>query len=740
MNLKELGLILRQHLIWFILFPCLGAGAIYFFMRDEPRLYKTKATLYTGFTSGYSLRSAKENFQMDYASISNAFDNVLTTLNSNQTIAQIGINLLSEHLYVTQPTERKLSTASFKRLQQAIPTDVRQMLIRPGNVDSTRYLINQLAQSSTPNPVQRLLIEPGSDYSMEVIGKRLKSTRRNSSDMLDLDYEAQDPAIAQQTLNLAIEELNSRYVAIKRKEATPVVAYYEANTKAAKKRLDEAEAKLRGFNVTHNVLNFEEELKNRSVTRDALVTEYNEELMRTKAAKAGMDALNQRMSQGGTLPKVNTQLANKQAELTAAESQLINARINGQPQTVLDGYQARVENLAGDLRVLAQSYYAADNSAESIPKTNLVTGWLDKVLAYEESSSRMGVLKKRLDDYQAETSTFTPLESEQRQLIREMEVAEKDYLTLAQSLNQANTHRQDIAIEGALSVLDPPAFPLVAEPAKRWLFMALGAGAGLVIALLLAAIRALTDNRINSLQQAERRIGSPVSLVFPTVKKFDANSKAGRAATSMFEQLANTINMAVEQQGISSSPPLITLFSTRTKQGKTWLAHGLARLYSATGEQVAYYYPRLSVSDHPFEQEGIYFFPYELPHNFMNVREPEDLLFDADPLFRLTFNKIILELPPLVSNPIPLHLARTSIVSILVLGLQTVWGRRDKQLYGQFLKAADQPVLVALNKIEEGTVDAPTLKDMEQGLPRPRSLDRPTVAATATKKENSLNR
>ena len=400
--------------------------------------------------------------------------------------------------------------------------------------------------------------------------------------------------------------------------------------------------------------------------------------MRNKAAKAGMDALNQRMPQGGTLTKVNTQLASKQAELTAAESQLISARVNGQSQTALDGYQARVDKLTSDMRAMAQDYYTANNSPESIPKTNLVTGWLDKVITYEESSSRMNILKKRMDEYQAETSAFTPLESEQRQLIREMEVAEKEYMTLVQSLNQANTHRQDIAIEGSLSVLDAPVFPLIAQPAKRWLFMAIGAGAGLVIALLLAAIRALADNRVNSLQQAERRIGSPVSVVFPTVKKFATNSRAGRAATSMFEQLANAINLAVENQGISSTPPIITLFSIRTKQGKTWLAHGLARLYAATGEQVAYYYPRLSAGDHPFEQEGIYFFPYELPHNFVNVREPEDLLFDSDPLFPSTFNKIILELPPLVSSPIPLHLARTSADCNLVVGMQTSWGSEDK--------------------------------------------------------------
>ncbi|GAB4018501.1 hypothetical protein GCM10028808_53280 [Spirosoma migulaei] len=738
MTFHEFGRLLKRHLIWFILFPCLGAGAIYYFMRNEVRTYKTKATLYTGFTSGYSLRSAEENFHVDYSGVSNAFDNVLTTLNSNQTLYEVGVRLLTEHLYLTKPTDRQLSAASFQKLQQAIPASLKQTLISSGIPDSTRSQINRLAQSQTDNPIRHLLFGSGSDYSADVIGKKLKSSRRGGSDMLDLDYEAEDPAIAQQTLNLAIIELNERYSSLKRAETNPVVTYYENNAKEAKKRLDQAEAKLKAFNVQHNVLNFEDELKTRSTTRDALVAEYNEEVMRNKAAKAARDALGQRMTQGGTLLKINTQLTDKQAELTAAESQLINARANNQPQAVLDQHQAKINQVSSELKQIAQNYFAADNSAESIPKLTLINGWLDKVLAYEESAARMDIVKKRMDEYQAESSAFPPLESEQRQLTRDMDVAEKEYMTLVQSLNQATTHRQDISIDGTLSVLDPPVFPMTPQGAKRWLFMAIGAGAGLVIALILAAIRTLADKRINTLEQAEQRLGNPVSASFPTVKKFAVNVKSSRAATSMFEQLANSINITVGQRSTPSYPPVITLFSTRGKQGKTWLAHGLARLYAESGEQVAYYYPRLEASDKHFEQEGIYFYPYEVNPGFMNVREPEDLLSAEDQLPATVFNKIILELPPLVSSPIPLHLVSRSAVSLLILSMHTLWGRRDKQLYAQYLKAAKQPVLVTLNKVEESNADAPSLNDMEQGLTRTQPYNAPTAASRTTKKEKAL--
>ncbi|WP_198424818.1 GumC family protein [Spirosoma endbachense] len=741
MTLQGLGRLLKQHLIWFILFPCLAAGAVYYFMRNETRIYETKATLYTGFTSGYSLRSAQEGFQADYAAVSNAFDNILTTLNSNQTLYHVGVNLLSQHLQLTKPTEKQLSAASFQNLQRAIPASLRQSLVRVGDPEYTRMRIDSLAQSQTDNPIRKLILESDSDYSPEHISKKLKANRRNGSDMLDLEYEAEDPAVAQQTLALAITELNQRYTSLKSGETNPVVKYYDEKAKQAKKLLDNAESKLRAFNVQHNVLNFEDELKTRSVTREALVTEYNDEVMRNRAAKAAMDALSQRMTQGGSLLKINTALTDKQAELTEAEAQLINARTNNQPQAVLDRYQAKIDQASADLKQIAQNYFAADNTSESVPKLKLVNEWLTKVLEFEESGARMDVVKKRLDDYQKESTTFTPLESEQRQLTRDMTVAEKEYLSLVQSLNQATTHRQDIAIDGSLSVLDPPGFPFSPKPAKRLLFILIGAGAGFVIALLLAALRFWADKRINTLEQAEQRIGSPVTAVFPTVKKFAVNSKASRAAVSMFEQLGNAINIEIEHRRVSEQPPLITLFSMRSKQGKTWFAHGLARLYAESGEHVAYFYPRLTDNDKKFEQDNIAFFPYDLHPNFMNIREPEDLLAGEHALTMNSFNKVILELPALVGSPIPLHLVNRSAVSLMVLAVHTLWGRRDKQLFGLYAKAAKHPVLIALNKVEGGDIDAPTVGDIQQGIVRTKRYAEPNeVIAGASANEKVLDR
>src|SRR5690606_16551897 len=156
-----------------------------------------------------------------------------------------------------------------------------------------------------------------------------------------------------------------------------------------------------------------------------------------------------------------------------------------------------------------------------------------------------------------------------RQLNRELSLAEKEYLSSVQSLNKAITHHQDISVDGTLSILDAPNFPYEAQ-SKRWLFIAIGFGVGLFIAMLLTAIRFWIDRRISSPEQAETLIGRPVAAVFPRVRKFSINSKAGRTALSMFEQLCNAINIEIIKGSATKPyPPVITLFSVRSKQGKT---------------------------------------------------------------------------------------------------------------------------------------------------------------------------
>ncbi len=689
--------LLRQHLLWFILIPGIAAGIVLYLTRNEPRLYRSQAMLYTGLSSGYTLTPGQQNVA-DRSAV--AFDNLLTTLNSPETERQIGVNLLTDHLQVAKPDPLQLGEAGFDELQRAIPLDLRMELLNGRTTPQVRTTIDSLSQTKESNPVKALFEQPFSYYSAQGIGKKLKATRKNTNDMLELEYETNDPAVAQKTLEYAIAVLSKRYTALKASETSSVVGYYDGKSQQTKQKLEKAEQNLQSFSVENSVVDFDQDAKNVADSREQILTAYNEELMRNQAAKAAMEALRQRMGQRSTQLDAGNELKAKQDELTEAQKLLANTRAYSRGGPAVAQQQAKVDRITEELKTTAAKYYSANNTSESVPQQTLVNEWLTKVTAYEESSARLKLFDNRLKETESKTAAFTPLSSKRRKLDRELTVAEKEYLASTENLNQARTQQGDVTKTGALSTLDKPSYPLAPLPSKRWLLVAVSIGVGLFLALFLVAIRFWLDQRVNSPEKAELVIGKPVAAMFPAVRKTTGGSKTSRAALNMLEQLCNAINIEIVQKTAKPHPPIITVFSVRSQQGKTWVINGLANLYADAGQQVAYFYPRFTDKAVVTEQNGITFIPYTVRPDFMNVLKLEHLLDDDETFVASHFDKIILELPSLVSTAIPVYLVDKSYVSVLVVDANSPWARTEKQLLEMYMRVATHPVLTVLNRVE----------------------------------------
>ncbi|GAB3992304.1 hypothetical protein GCM10028807_25100 [Spirosoma daeguense] len=710
MTIEVFFRLLKQHLLWFILLPCVAAGAAFLATRNEIKVYKSQATLYTGLVSRYSLLSDKQSMFNDRSA--SAVDNILTTLSSRETGIQIGIELLTDHLRLRQPDTLVLSAPGFQKLHQAITPGWENLFYIAADSALLRRTIDSLVKVPSDNPIKTLLLTSDSYYSVQQLSEGIKATpRKNTNDILMMEYESDDPAVAQSTLRYAIEVLNKRYSNLKTSETNSVIGYYESKLEKAKSKLAQAEANLRAFGAQHQVLDYDEEARNMATSREALSHEYNQELLRKNAAKAALDALSKRMGQQSTVRSANNDLNEKQKKLTEAENKLANARAYGQSRQAISQLQAAVNQASEELKISAQKYDAVVNTADAVPNQTVANDRLNKSLEYEESSARVELYKKQMDDYQAKTDQYGPLGSQLRQLNRDMEIAEKEYLDLLQNVEQSRTRRQDVSIGGTLEILDAPDFPLLPKPSKRFQLIAIGFGVGIFLALLLTALRFWLDKRIKSPEQAEEMIGMPVTALFPTVRKPHVYTKATRAARSMFEQLFNAINIEVTQNTTKPYPPIITLFSIRSKQGKTWVANGLIELYEKADQQVAYCYPRSTGKEQLERRNGITYFPYTIRPDFMNVTGV-DYLIDYNHGFEASqFDRIILELPALINHQIPVYLLKSSALSLFLIDANSPWSRTEKQLLSMYVRVTNQPILTVLNRVEGNYVDVPRRAD-----------------------------
>ena len=718
--------LLKQHALWFVLIPLITASTALYLTRNEVKTYKSEATLYTGLASGYTLVSDKKAPSMDMSS--SAFDNLLSTLGSKETMLQVGINLLADDLQLREPDSLVLNAEGFQKLQLVFPDQVRADLPTFSGTDYLRTVLDSLAKTPTANPVKSLLLNSDTYYSVSHISEKLKaSARKNTNDVLLMEYEANDPAVAQRTVKYAIEALNKRNTYFKTAETKSVVGFYETKLKESKTRLDAADAALRAFSTNHQVLDYDEEARTVAASREALIGEYNQEKMRRNGAKAAVDALGKRSGQQSGMQLASADLNAKQRKLSEAENQLANARAYNQPKNAIARLQTAVNQAADELKISAQKYDVAANNSEAIPQQTLATDRLAKSLEYEESSAKLEVYEKRIREFEVKTNEYGPLGSQIRQLNRNLALAEREYTELLNQVDQSRTREQDVSVGGKLEILDAPNFPMAPMASKRKQLTIVSLGVGLFIAVLLMALRFWLDKRIKSPEQAEELIGRPVAALFPTVKNPLAYSKATRSSRSMFEQLLNTINIEVSQVSNKPFPPIITLFSIRPGQGKTWVANGLIRLYAEADLRIAYCYPRSKGNEQREEKPGVTYLPYTARPDFMNVTGLEYLLDHTDEYDPTQFDRVLLELPPLINHQIPVYMMKQSALSLLVIDANAAWSLTEKQLLTLFERVSQQPILTVLNRVGGDYLDQTSRAEMADLSAQPkdkRSLQR----------------
>lgn len=698
--------LLKRNILWLLLLPGLTAATVYYFTRNLPRSYRSTATIYTGLASGYSILSDEQNSWVSPEIVSNEFDNLFTTINSSETLVRVGMHLLARHLQLKGPDSLVLGRQGYRQLEQ-IKTKIGPLLKKGEDETATFLRLDGLAHAKAINPLKALLLQGSSYYSVGTI-KTVKTVRKSGSDMLLMEYQSNDPAVTQATLALLIEVFRERYANFKSSEANSVANYYTERTRNAQNTLQQAETKLKSFGVTNKIVDYGQQSITAATSKAALTDDYNKEMMQYQAAKAAVTTLNKRVSDRTSVLANNEAFINKREEIVRLQTQLANARTYGQPKNVITDLETKLNRLTTDMKSVALQHYDLGNTSESVAQRTLVDEWLRKVLAYEESSARLQVYEKRIKELDNTTSELAPLGSTLKQLNREVDVAEKEYMENLSELNKARVRQKNAEMEGPLSVLDEPDFPLAPLPSKRLLLIGGGLATGLVLALLLMLLQYVLDKRVSSTQQAETLTGLSMAATFPLVGRRAA--KAGRAAQAMLEQLRSTIAIELQNQKPALRYNLITLVSSRPRQGKSWIGLRLAEQYAQAGHIVAYCYPQqaqLPMADAP----DITLIAYGVGSDFIDTPDIDALLQQGTADKSVPYDVVLLELPSLINHAIPTHLVAQANVSVVVVDARSVWTREDSQLTALYRRAALHSVVAVLNQVDPALVVVPPMVD-----------------------------
>lgn len=678
MSLFEFGRIIYRNATSLIVIPILLAALVFVFTMNQKKQYASSALLYTGIASGFNIESGSSD-KVDYHAVNNAFDNLISIVESNQTVEEVLLRMLASHIDAFQ--KKQAIPANYQEyLSIHLPEVEQKLFYHSSGLDSTYSLLSRALNNNDPVLVNIIRGENGL-YSGKLLNT-LEVKRHKSSDMLKLYYTAEDPAICKQVVELVMQVFSNRYKAIKVAETGDVVAYFQAQLNLSQTKLNKAEDKLTDFRTGTRVINYGEQTKAIAIKKQNALEEYSNKKMNLLATQVALNEIEDKLKIREDLLSKNSDLLDKRNRLTDLVQQMARSQSSDNVDGYQEGMEKEIEDLKKGIQKDLEIVFSYSNSKEGLPNRQLLTQWLENVISLNREKANVDYFKKRLDELDALYDNFAPLGSTLARLEREISVAEREYLEILNGLNLSKLRQQNIQLSSQLEIVDWPQLPTQALASKRKLLVAIGFLFGLISVLTLLVARELLDHTISTPSKAEKASKLDLIGAFPIM-----NEKLEKENPTLIRRIKSlSVTKLISEKTHSK---LITVFSVYEGEGKRTIANLLASELRKAGIQANIV--------RPFNEGD------QIEDNVQTYLV-DSKLNQINNLKKLNINKLkgftFLILPALTNGKIPYELIKSADESIMIARADKTWSVAQAKAIKDWKKKVDKKPFLMLNGVK----------------------------------------
>ena len=496
MNIIKFLKILAARWIYIIVIPVIVALIVFLLTMKIPPTYTTFSTLYSGVTSNTGL--SVDAIKVDNVATQNEYNNILTMLKSVSLFEEVSLHLLAQHLIQEKPDKKIFSEDAYNELQKYVPDEVKKLVVK-NNFESTLKNLRGFITEDENNYIYRLMNYGHRYYSIQAISN-IKSERLSASDLIRLTYETDDPGICYNTVKFATEIFINRYSELKISQSNSAVAYFEKKLQETQEKLDAAEQKLLEFNVGNDIINYYEQTEQITTQQEKIELRLQDVKMEYEASVAVLGKLEKEIEQRYNINLRNAELLRIRQQLVQYNNAITSIEINGRgtsDASLADLKQKRLET-EKQLGRIVDSLNIYENKSQGIESQRILSQWLDAVKNNESSAAQFKSMQQRLAEFMLQFKRYAPLGATIKRYEREIDVYEREYLSILHHLGLARQNEQNINMRSNMKIYDEPNFPINAIPAPRKLYMIAAALFALIFYILAIFIIELLDTRIKT--------------------------------------------------------------------------------------------------------------------------------------------------------------------------------------------------------------------------------------------------
>lgn len=668
---------------WLLIGTCIITLAVYYATRNMGRTYRVEATVYTGIISGYTIEG---NTGMDWAATNNAIDNLINIMKAESTLKRVSYRLYARNMINgnLEQDNQYLKASSFREIYN-----------RTKNSKDGKALLALIDKNSEVETVQNMLKyeRPVSDnfiyglfywnhwhYSYNAL-KEITIRRKGSSDLLEVSYSSDDPGIAYNTIDILMEEFVNEYRAIRYGETDKVIEYFKTELDRVGRELRLAEDSLTAYNIEKRIINYYDETKEIAAINKAYEMSEQEVLMAYNGSKALLEELERQMNINLESLKTNSQFVNtlnNVSYLTTKISEIESFSGDSEPEQ-LEEYKKQLEVAKKELSAVSDRYIENQYTKEGVSRDAIIRQWLEQLLVFEKAKSDLQIVQKSRQDLNDKYVFFAPVGSTIKRKERQIDFTERNYLTIHSSYNAALMRKKNLEMTSAtLKVLNPPAYPISAEPTGRKNIVIIAFIATFLFILGFFLLIEILDHTLRDRIRAERITGGKVLGAFPgraSLKYRNYNQAYISIATKF---LGNIVLGFFNKKKEENLPYIVNFLSTEPGDGKSYLSTHLEEYWTSIGMKA-----RRVSWDSDF-----------------NVNDPKYLLAKSITDICPTQGEdiLIVEYPNLKENSIPGELLAEANLNLVIARADRAWKGSDKLIMEKVQQQSDAPVYYYLNK------------------------------------------
>ncbi|MCR5066046.1 MAG: hypothetical protein K6A67_09820, partial [Bacteroidales bacterium] len=575
---------------WYlVVLPTIALVVAWFMTRNMERVYDANTTIYTGMITSYNLEGgsgiAGGNSQTNIT-------NLILIIQTDNTIHEVALKLFARCMMYGNPNKDNnyITAEHFRQLNASVPPEVKA-LINPQNELETYRNLKAYERPSQDNYIFGLLnYHPY--FSINSITSRLKVLQLSGSDIIDIAYSANDPGICYNTLDILNEVFANQYQQLRYGETMNVIKFFEKEVKRLYRNLTVAENDLIKYNVKNRIINYEEQTKQVASLEAQQQVKNNELRMNIATTEALIAYLKQQLGSRAKIIESNQEFSALVRDITRLQSRIANLKLmssenggnNNEAQLELSKAERQLDATTKKVKELTQTLEGANyNTDTGVKSTDLIDRWLEQVILLEKTKAELSAMDIMQQNIDQQFIFFSPIGATLDRKDRHIGFIEGNYMEMLKALNSARLRQRNLQMSTAvLRVLNPPMFPLNAQPTNRMMTLLGSFMLTFFMTALYFFIIEMLDRTLRDRMRSERITQVPVMGCYP------------KESTLRYRRFNKTINdMALRQLSKALLPNfkegqqnVLNLLSTDAGNGKSYIAQELENYWLSLGLQV----------------------------------------------------------------------------------------------------------------------------------------------------------